>query len=167
MRRIARRRRACARTRAASPVAGGLLQFTTAQSGVRPQPWRLRSLPALLLANSPRPLFNTRLVPHAVGQEYPSSPGSREDRRLRLTDQDPVLEPGTLENDWVHGGPQTVVAGVNRVVSRRAEKTGHLRREGIVDEESHAGWGIGISRSIAEIAAKRRQSRMSSTSRSG
>src|ERR1017187_6793168 len=51
---------------------------------------------------------------------------------------------------------------MDRVASRRQEKIGQLRRKRIVDRKFQAEYGRGSSRSIAEAAAKRKHSRISS-----
>ena len=52
-------------------------------------------------------------------------------------------------------------------MSRRHEKGCQARRQRVVDEKPQAEYGRGISRSIAEAAAKRKHSRISSVCRSG
>ncbi|MCC2628048.1 MAG: hypothetical protein K0S14_1698, partial [Thermomicrobiales bacterium] len=52
--------------------------------------------------------------------------------------------------------------GVHRILTGADEQLRQERRQGIVDEESHAERGNGNSRSITEDAANRRHSRMSS-----
>jgi hypothetical protein len=56
---------------------------------------------------------------------------------------------------------------VDCVMSRRHQEIRQPRRQGIVDKKSQAEKGSGSSRSIAEAAAKRRHSRISSIWRSG
>ena len=58
---------------------------------------------------------------------------------------------------------ESVIADVNGIVPGLSEQPRQLRRERVIDQEFHAMRDKGRSRSIAETAANRRHSRMSST----
>jgi len=82
-------------------------------------------------------------------------------------DHDAVLIEGSCQDFLVFRRSHSVHSDVDRVMSRRPEKVGQARRQCIVDEKPQAECGRGISRSIAEAAAKRKHSRTSSAWRSG
>jgi hypothetical protein len=62
---------------------------------------------------------------------------------------------------------QPVVSNVNGIVPCLAQQAGYRWRKRVVNQEFHVRRGTASSRSMADTAAKRRHSRMSSGSRSG
>jgi len=82
-------------------------------------------------------------------------------------DDDPVFVQSSRENLLITCCLHFVQSNMNRIVPRCHKEVRHARRERIVDQEPQAECGRGSSRSMAEAAAKRKHSRMSSISRSG
>lgn len=92
-----------------------------------------------------------------------ASPDGQQHGKIRVGGNNHSLfVPGPFQNDQILRGMKTVVTNVNGIVAHLSQKPRHFGRECIIDQESHAVRGITSSRSIAEAAAKRRHSRMSS-----
>jgi hypothetical protein len=83
-------------------------------------------------------------------------------------DDDAVLFDSSPRQDFfVFDRLHPIGSHMDGVMSRTYQEVGQTRRQRVVDQKSQAEDGRGSSRSIAEAAAKRRHSRISSAWRSG